>query len=204
MKHGLILYGTITEESDWSLLKNRIDYWNSLVLNDNSSFFVTVSMLFDRNLLHTDFVKTIESKIEGGFDVSLLPLDFHRISIKNFQQCITKGLKICSDAGLMYTVVSNIQLLPRSLKNFRVADKLSCLSLYNDPVSTRLLNPSFMSGKTKTLKTIWKDVPSYLEKRDPQNATFKIFANVAGQNLELMNTLSKESLDIVGRIQIHE
>lgn len=198
------MYGTITEESDWSLLKNRINYCNSLVLNDYSSFFVTVSMLVGKNLLDTDFVKTIESEIEGGFDVSLLPLDFDRISIKNLQQCITKGLKICSDAGLMYTVASNIELIPRNLRNFRVADKLSCLSLYDDPVSTRLLSPLFMSGKTKTLKTIWKDVPSYLEKRDLQNATFKIFANVAGQNLELMNILTKESLDIAGRLKIHE
>ncbi len=198
MKYGLILCANLKEASDWKFLNQKADHWNSLVLDNGATFFTTVSVLVGKNMLDSDLIENIDSKIEGSFGVSLLSLNRRKVSIEDIQRCINKGLESCKEAGLMHTVICDYRLSVGKIERVIKADKLACLS--TDDYS-KSLDPSFMFGKTRTLRTIWKDMP-FLRSRSVNENVYRAFANVAGQDLGLMNSLSPESADIRRNLNI--
>ncbi len=199
MKHGLILYGRLDKAFDWNLLVRRVGHWKSEELSNGDSFFTTVSMSFGENMLDSKFIEDIDSRIEGTFDICLSASSDSKFLIRDIQQCINKGLASCEKAGLMYTAVCDYNYFVNNIDKVFDNKKLSCLSTSKNPAKDKLLSPAFMFGKTKTLKTIWKNLPC-ANTHDVERATFRSFANVAGQNLELMNTLQPDSIGIMGRV----
>ena len=200
MKHGLIIYGQLNKEKDWELLKKRVNQWKSLKLSNKDSFFTTVSMAFKRNMLDSKFIEKIDSEIEGTFHTSLSSLHNDKFLTKDIQQCISKGLQSCEEAGLMYTAVCDYNILVDDLDKVFKNKNLCCLGTSENTIQDKILSPKFMFGKTKTLRTIWEDL-SCANVQDVESGTFKAFANVAGQKLELMDILDRNSMRIVGRVE---
>lgn len=195
MKHGLLIYGHISKEADWNILKERIDFWKSKKLEDGSSFFVTVSMSFEKNLLDNSFISQIDSEIDGTFNISLESI-YKKNNIQTVQQCIIKGLKNCKEAGMMKTFVINYKFSVRDIDTVFRHNKLACVTLYgNSSHILKTLNPSFMFGKTKTLQRVWENIP-ILQSLKLEENTFRAFANVVGNSLSLMKVISPEDIGL--------